>query len=527
MISVLFIFILDPFSKPSTNNNDSDQQTVSEYINIPANNILKTYNKIETKNIKLTKKQYQSLYKTITSNHYDFEYDDYYELNEVLSLYNQISVNKKASSDLLDDAGLLDVDKLVKKIQDNNKEYMSQRKDSINAFYKEMNSSNIYKICNIICDVINDKYINIDINKTANTLMNLKMFEKTGSASNAYVTNDLTFVYNPTMTSMYSSMQSITGTAQNKDDTFKAVITHEVMHLIQYASSDNNSDNGLEAGFTRMYNVPNYDKKVSVDSLWYSWLLEASAEMNMAEYLKVKTGTYAKKISYVNSYNLSHFHNLDLENKNLEDIVFYSKIEDVYKSLNLKTDKEKQDFLKFMYSIEITQSDPDEFWDNYNKITQTLPSDKEKLNIRMKIREDAIQYLTYHFYLNLIDSIYEGKINDLNTLFYMMKLWEIDAYSHLEYTKISSSEYAKDFITYQHTLQNHIFDVFIKTIPDIKDLYETYTLQYKEDNVNFDNCHLDKYSSYKQKYIIDLKNNYNTSRFVTSKTMYDYYKERK
>lgn len=404
---------------------------------------------------------------------------------------------------------------------------MSQGKDAVNVFYKEMNSSDIYKICRIICDVINDKYINVDINKTANTLMNLKMFEKTGSASNAYVTNDLTFIYNPTMTSMYSSMQSITGATQSKEDTFKAVIVHEVMHLIQYASSDNNNENGLEVGFTRMYNIPNEDKTVSVDSLWYSWLLEASAEINMAEYLKVKTGTYAKKISYVNSFNLSHFHNLDLENKSLEDIIFYSNLEDIYKSLNLKTNKEKLDFLKFMYSIEITQSDPDDFFEHYNKLTQTSPSVQERLNIRMKIREDAVNYLTYHFYLNLVDSIYEGKINDLNTLFYMMKLWEIDAYSHLEYTKITSSEYAKDFISYHHILQNHIFDIYIKTIPNIKELYEEYTLQYKTDSDTIDNCNLENYSSYTHNYLVSLKNNYNTSRFVSGKAMYDYYKERK
>lgn len=527
VIAVLFMIILDPFSKPSTSSHVNNQQNTNKYVSITTNNILKTYNKTKTTNIKLSKKQYQTLYKAISNNTYHFRYDRYYGLDEALSLYNKTSVNKKTSSDLLDDTGLLDVNKLVAQVQNNNKNYMSQTKDAVNAFYKEMNSSDIYKICNIICEVINAKYINTDINKTANTLMNLKMFEKTGSASNAYVTHDLTFVYNPSMTSMYSSMQSITGTSQSQEETFKAVITHEIMHLLQYSSSDNYSDNGLEAGFTRMYNIPNEDKKIPVDSLWYSWLLEASAELSMADYLKVKTGTYAKKISYVNSFHLSHFHNLNLENNSLEDIAFYSKLEDIYKALNLKTNKEKQDFLKFMYSIEITQSDPDDFWDHYSKLTQTSPNEEEKLNIRMTIREDAVKYLTSHFYLNLLDAIYEGKINDLNTLFYFMKLWEIDAYSHLEYTKISSCEYAQEFTNYQHTLQNHIFDIFVKTIPDIKEQYNEYTLQYKTDSETTDNCNLDKYSSYTKKYLISLKNNYNTAHFASSKAMYDYYNERK
>lgn len=136
MVSVLFLFILDPFSKPSTNNNVSNQQTVNEYIDITTHNILKTYNKTETVNIKLNKSKYQSLYKAISNNNYDFEYDDYYELNEVLSLYNHRSVDKKTSSDLLDDAGLLDANKLVKKVQDNNKNTCHREKMLLMYFIK-------------------------------------------------------------------------------------------------------------------------------------------------------------------------------------------------------------------------------------------------------------------------------------------------------------------------------------------------------------------------------------------------------
>ena len=523
VVGSLFLIIINPFESSSTDNNSTDDsQTISEYIELEPYNILKSYNKTDSKEIKLSKKQYQSLYNSIKNNTYDFEYADYYGLDNVLSLLNNTKINKKTSSELLNDDGLLDIDKLIKQIKNNNETYMSQGKDTINSFYKEMNSSDMYKIVNIICEVVNSKFIDVDINKTANTLMNLKMFEKTGSASNAYITNDMTFVYNPTMTSMYSSMQSITGSADSEEESFRSVITHEIMHLIQYASSDNNADNGIETGFCRMYNVPNMEKKVPVDSLWYSWLLDACAEINMAEYLNGNTGTYAKRISYVTSFNLSQFHHLD--NTSLEDMAFYSSLNDVYKALNLKSDKEKLDFLKFMYSIEITQTDPDDFFENYISETNTSLSEEEKLSIRMKIREDAVIYLTNHFYLNLLDSIYEGEIKDLNTLFYFMKLWEIDAYSHLEYTKTTSYEYASDFITYQHEVQELIFDAFSSQIDNVRELYSDYTPLYKSDNSIELNCNLNNYSSHKQDYLSSLIDNYNTSHYVSLEDIYEYKK---
>ena len=524
VVCIVLVIMIFPFNNSSNNNHVNDSNTVSEYIDIETNNILKSYSKSENINIKLTKTQYKSIYKAISDKKYTFKYSNYYGLDEVISLYNKVKVNKKTDSDLLNNEGLLDVNKLIDKVKKNNEAYMSQGKDAINSFYKEMSSSDMHKICNIICEVINNQFVDIDISKTANTLMNLKMFEKTGSASNAYITNDLTFVYNPTMTSMYSSMQSITGISQSEEETFKSVITHEVMHLLQYSSSDNNSENGIETGICRMYNVPNLDDKVPVDSLWYSWLLDASAEINMAKYLNVGPGTYAKKISYVNSFNLSRFHELELENKSIDDLAYCATLEDVFNVLNQKTNQEKQDFLAFMYSIEITQTDPDDFWDNYTSTTNTSPNEERKLAIRMEIREDAINYLTYHFYLNLVNSIYEGKINDLNTLFYMMKLWEIDCYNHLKYTKTTSSEYAKGFVNYQHTMQEFIFDIFSDNISDIRTLYDEYDLQYQDDNNTFDNCDLDKYSTYKQKYISQLKNNYNTSHFVSQKDIYEYFK---
>lgn len=526
LLFFIIVMMIDPFSLFSSDDNNSQNNTpVEEYLGVEMNDLLKTYNKIDNIKIDISKKDYQALIKYLTQNKYQFKYAQYYGLEETLNLYSKTNIKKNTTNNLLNDKGLIDVNKLVDTIQMNNKNYMSEDTNTITTFYKELNTTDIYKICTIICETINDQFINIDINKTANTLMNLKMFEKTGSASNAYITNDLTFVYNPTMTSMYGDMQQITNTSQSKEETIKSVIVHETMHLLQYSTSDNNNDNGIETGFSRMYNVPNLNKLVTVDSLWYQWLLEASAELQMSNYLKVNTGTYAKKISYVRSFNLSRFNDLNLKSNSLENLAFLSNIEDVYKKLNLKTTKEKNEFLNYMYSIEITQSNPEDFWNNYCNLTKTTPTNEEKDQIRMKIREDAIMYLSHYFYQNLFNSLYNNKVNDLHSLFYLMKLWEIDAYNHLEYTKINSIEYAKEFITYQQGIHDLLFEKIASstsyTKDEIKQFYKDYTLQYKDNDTITLQCNLNKYSSYTQNFLKTLKS-YNTKKYCNQQTIYEY-----
>ena len=142
----------------------------------------------------------------------------------------------------------------------------------------------------------------------------------------------------------------------------------------------------------------------------------------MANYLGVDPGTYQKKISYANSYYLSRFNQT---RQVIEDVVFNPSIARAMDELN---EKDIMDFLNLMYSIEITQYDPEEFWERYN---QEL-SDEQKLEIRMQIRQEAVSEMTYHYYMGIINEMRKGIISDLNTLFYMMRLWEIDAYSHLE-----------------------------------------------------------------------------------------------
>lgn len=507
--------------------NNTEIQQGSGYIDIEKSNEFSVYDEdSNTININLSNYSYLNFIDNLEKNNYDFDMAKYYGLEETMELYNNTNVNKSSSSNLLDSNGKLDANKLIAQVQENNKACMSEGKNSINAFYQDLSNSDISKICNLIAEVTNSKFKDYDINKVANTLTKLTIFKRTGTAANAYVTNNLTFVYNPTMTENYANVQKIKDETKDPDEVIKEVIVHEIGHLLQYSSNDLNDENGIESGFCRMYNIPNEDKTVNIDSLWYSWLLDASAELSMSDYLNTSPGTYAKKISYARSYNLSRIFELDSEKEALENVVFSPDLETTFSKLKLDTKEEQNEFLKYMYSVEILQSDPDEFWDYYEESTKTTPTDDEKTNIRMDIRTDAVKYLSKNFYSNLMKAVYEKKITDINTVFYFMRIWELDSFNHLEYTKEDSIDNAEEFIRWQDSVHDQIFETLAESTSlsadVVENMYDEYNILTTTNEQTKDNCNLNNFNEYTKNYILSAKDNYSVTYYSRNKDMIEY-----
>lgn len=512
--------------QPTEENNQANTQIISDYINTPEINELRIYTEDNgTIPIQISEYNYLDFYNNIQQEN-PFRYGDYYEIEEALNLYNNTITNKSNKSNLLDSNGKLDLNKLMSQVKVNNQDYLENEKNAVSCFYEELDTQAITEICQKIVSVTNSEYNDIEIEKVANTLTNLKILKKTGTSSNAYVSSDLAFIYNPTMTDMYADVNKIAGKYTNDQESKDSVIIHEIMHLLEYASSDNNKQNGIEAGICRMYNVPGQTTKLNVDSLWNTWILEAAAELGMSNYLDIGTGTYAKKISYAKSYNISRFNDLGTKDTALENIIFNPTLESAFEELKITDEKDKLNFLKYLYSVEITQYNTDDFWENYSRATQKTYTEQEKLQIKMQIRSDAIKYLSINFYSNLIDAIYEQKITDMDTAFYMIRNWELDAYSHLEYTKTMSLDPAKDFIEWQNTIHNYIFNTIAESnnlsSEEVSSMYDDYYLQSSTGNQIKNNCNLSAYSPYMANYIESAKNEYTIIKYSRIKDVYNY-----
>lgn len=515
-----------PIQTENNKNTANNSQITNDYINTPEINELRIYTD-ENKRIPIQLTAYNQLdFLNTISDTKIFQYDQYFKIEQAINLYNNTTINKSSHSSLLNEKKQLDINKLIAQVEINNANYLSKEKNAVSIFYKELDRQTITEICKKIVDVANTEYNDIEVEKLANTLSNLKILKKTSTSSNAYVSSDLAFIYNPNATDMYADVNKITGKYENEEESKNSVITHEIMHLLEYAASDNNAENGIEAGICRMYNVPGKQSKLAVDSLWNSWILEAGAELGMSNYLNIETGTYAKKISYAKSYNLSRFNDLGTKNTALENVVFNPTLEEAFKELKITDEKSKLNFLKYLYSVEITQYSTDDFWNNFISETGKTYTEEEKTQIKMEIRSDAIKYLSINFYTNLADAIADKKISDLNTVFYMMRNWELDVYSHLEYTKTKSFKPAKAYIEWQHNTQQQFFAAIAESNnmkkEDISALYDDYYMQSSTNETIQNNCDLSKYNQYINQYITSAKNEYNISKYSRIKDVYAY-----
>ncbi len=493
-----------------------DVQEESASIDTPNYDELHTYDTVSHEiPVCLSGEAYERVSQWISEHHAVFQKAEYYALDDALHQYRNRPVKKSTETTLLTD-GALDGHKLLQAVIKNNGAVMHDGKNTLNLFYKELSSSDLTRICDEIAKVVNDKSGEFDIRHVANTLEKLTIFQRTGTTSNAYVSTDLTLVYNPIAIESYQTMQEIGG--GSSETVWAQVIDHEIMHLIQYSASDLTDDNGLETGFCRKYNQLPEEQKVPVDSLYFSWILEAGAELNMAGYLDIEPGTYQKKISYLRSYHLSRFYQVDTQESALERLSFKHTLEEVFTALGLETEEEKQAFLEFLYSVEITQADVNDFWDYYEAQTGKALTEEEKNGIRMDIRTDAVQYLTAGFFENLALAIFEGQITDLDTAFYLMRTWELDTFNHLNYTQAASLEHAKDFILWYSQLQDIMLTALAESsqleASQIQSMYDGYHLQLQaEDNEIRDHCDLIQMTDYMQNFILEAKHAYGIANY--------------
>lgn len=235
----------------------------------------------------------------------------------------------------------------------------------------------------------------------------------------------------------------------------------------------------------------------------------------MADYLDIEPGTYEKKIAYVTSYNLSRFFENNGGENRLEKVGFMHTLEDAFAALGLESESEQLEFLNFMYSIEITQSDPEDFLEYYESQSGKTLTDEEKLVIRLDIRTDAVKYMTENFFVNLTTAIHERAINDLDTAFYLMRLRELDTFNHLNYTEESSLKHATDFIIWYNQTQTAILSVIAESsnmnLEQIQALYSEYCLQVEADKR--DNCDLSGLNANMQDYILDAKKSYRSANY--------------
>lgn len=508
------------YSDSLDNNTNNYVDSYDDYLDVELSNVKTALSSKTSTNIEFDKENYNNVLEEINNYNYNFSMSDYYYIDENLKIYENINYNKE-KNDIVITNGSLDSKKLYNIVKNNNKDYMNQDRNSINVFYSETSDSYIKQICDLIAEIYNeDKSSYSNINEISDTLSHLKIFQNNTTSASAYVSDDLVFAFNPTMMDMFSDMQEIRGNSSDGVSIDKTVFVHEIEHLFQNASNDYNESNGIEAGFCRKYD------NSYVNSLWNSWLLEGSAEIKMADTLNTTPKNYDKKISYIRSYNLSRLFD---EDYNINDIVissFTQDLDEAFNLLNIKDEKSKKEFLELMYSIEITQSDTEDFWNYYQKKENITLTEDQRNSLRMDIRTEAVKKLSKKYYEGLIKALFSGKIKDLETVFYLMRLWELDCCNHLDYTNEQGFNHAADFLVWQDNIEKSILNNIANkndiSYDEILQKYDSYNMVALIDGKEVFNANFSGLKKDTDKYLASSFDSYSITHFAKVKTMIEY-----
>lgn len=512
-------------SEPSINQTyvDSDDK----YLDIEHSNEKRAVvaDKIST-NIGIDNKEYKEIINVLESYNYEFSMSEYYDLENTLEIYNNTLYQKKKDTSIISN-GQLDLYKLYNTVISNNNAYMNQDVNAINSFLSQASKTEILNICNLIIETYNkNPEIYGDIEYISDTLSHLKIFKFPTSPESAAVSDkDFILTFNPEMIKKFTNMQVFRNNTDDDVDVSKTIFVHEAEHLLQKASNDFNYENGIETGFCRIYDKTNVNS-LNVNSLWYSWLLEGSAELKMTETLSATPKLYDIKISYIRSYNLSRIFEDSYDVNDLVNSAFVNDLDSMFKKLNINDKDSRMEFLKLMYSIQITQYDVDDFWEFYEKQEGITLTKEEKESIRMDIRTEAVKNLSSKYYKGLAKALKEGKIKDLETLFYLMRIWELDCCGHLNFANEAEYEHAKDFIIWQDNVEKS----FISAISNSNNMsydeliskYDNYHMLLDVDGNIINNADFSNLSKEKQEYISNLYEKYSVTYFTRTSTMANY-----
>ena len=457
------------------NNNTSNSQitnntqtiTFNGY-DIPMKNI--SQGKKTTTKINFNKNNYNSIKKYLDNLNITYEYEKLYSFNKSLTEYNKLNLVNTHSSELKN----ITVNQLYNIILKNNKEYKKTSKTSI---YKELSNSEIRDICTLIVDISN-KYIkeNKDINpdRLKCVLSDLKMFKQTSAVANAFVTDDNCLIISPNMLQVANMI--------NGKGTEEDIFIHEIVHFLQKGCNcDLNKNTNLKRNFGFSYAF----KNLEVNSLDFTWIYESSAEKNMMNVTGHNPLVYKNMIGYLESLSLVNLLNDNYKVNDTEKLSFKRDLKDLYNYFGVTSDKDKKEILNMMYSIEVMQQAPIDF---YKVLEKTIGRTKDSIlidDVNYTVKVSICETLSKIFYKNLAKNLV-NKDATLEDVFYLISLFENDLNSHIKYKDSAKYSYNDRFIETYLNIQDNFFYELSKATGysqnDIENKFDEYTVHTKEGN---------------------------------------------
>ena len=198
---------------------------------------------------------------------------------------------------------------------------------------------------------------------------------------------------------------------------------------------------------------------LTVNSLYNTWFVEASAERLAAAFYGTDPTTYKTMIGYLDSLTMPTL----LRGKRPLEVPRLSQqpyLETVFSFFDCQSEDEQWELLNLLYAVELIQVSPDDFWEDYAAaygLDIAAKSEDDLAVLRKSLKPPVCLTLSRYFYRDLSRLLAEESIT-LRELFYLMSMWEFDLSGHILYDDEGRLADTAQFLCTYTDLQNVFFE---------------------------------------------------------------------
>ena len=439
---------------------------------------LEDYN-LEELTVKFNSSEIEDITKFISNIQVEYKDSELYNVDEALDTYSQMEPVDSTSNSIISN-NHINSDLFYQLVLTNNNSFLSL--DKTNK-YNNINNTKLKEIVDIISNHLNNllqESTDIDANKLDENLKQLKILEFK-SFGNAFVDMD-----DPMLCLNFTAIDSLQ--QQNRDiNMLQRVIEHESSHLIQVSYP---KEDEFEYNMGISYSYDN----LKVNSLYWQWFVEASAEKLSLKTVSDNPFNYVDQVRGLESLILANITNITQVDE-IEKLSLQKDLNKLFELCNATTPEEKREIVNMMFAYDIIFTENDEFLEYY-KETKGEMDLLSLYDYKDELKPSIATTLTKMFYTNLANSLTTNE-SSLSDVYILMRTFETEMCRLTDYDNPTKDQINSSFIDNYDNIQNEFFTLLsAKTSIEaskLKDLYYLYSEEYRnsakfktEDNYQID-----------------------------------------
>ncbi len=431
-----------------------------------------TFSEDESEYFELSDSGAEAVLESVHAQMANYELADMYNIDETKERLDFNSAAEKHQYSALNEDGVLEASHFAELVFANNEKFLADKPFN----YITIDDSKVKDICKFIVRIVGEmkeKYPDIDWDRVYCNLGNLKILNKNGTLSYAQVTEKHVLIISEHNNNALLAMKGEGG--------FPRVLIHEIMHIIQVGCDcEEVTSQGRRAGISVSWD------DLSWNTTDWLWLVEGSAERNMCNLTGMESVTYQFKMDYICSFTMSVLLRDSVSADTMETLCFYDDPELLFSAFGCESEEERDELLRMMITMDIMQTQPDNFFLLYKEKTGVDISDIEERNqFSITLKPAVCVSLAKEFYENLVPFIQKNDVS-LNDLFFLLNCFEGHLNQHLDFANESKAEINEPFIIAYTAMRNSLFEALSADNPDMdfEALYGEYEISSAENTVN-------------------------------------------